>query len=86
MQITGTNPVSGDKVSLTNPRTWVSYVIGAGFLFFVFNLWQFVFQKVAKRAPGVTRFGADMPFMDAPTQVISGNITTVPITNYGEAI
>lgn len=86
MQLSGTNPVSGDRVSLTNPRTWVSYIIGAGFLFFIFNIWQWLFQRVARRAPALSHFGADMPFMDAPTQVISGNITTVSVTDYGEAV
>lgn len=86
MRLEATNPVSGDSVNLTNPRSWARYLLGFGFLFFVFNIGQWFLRQVSGRVPGVYRFGSDVPFMDEPATVISGNITTIPVLDYGEAV
>lgn len=62
-----TNPLSGNKGSVTDIKGLWSLVLGAGVLFVIFNLGQKLAYAVTGKLPGGIRPGLDRPIVETPS-------------------
>lgn len=61
-----TNPLSGNKGSVTDISGIWSLVLGAGVLFVILNLGQKLATTVTGKLPGGIRPGLDSPLVNSP--------------------
>jgi len=85
-KLEATNPISGESVNLLQWQTWLSYLLGFGFIVIVFNAGKTMWARLTGRVPALGMFGSDIPLLDEAATVISGDVVSGSIRDYGEAV